>query len=126
MLTFDELKDKVLATAGTVADKSIEMAKFAGDKAKLAAKIARLNAELAGERETLRRTYQEIGKRYYELHRTAPEENMAQAVADAEHSLEKIEAKRHQISDLKTELKFSGEDYMDDDIEDPDDLEPEA
>lgn len=128
MLTFDELKDKVLATAGTVADKSIEVAKFAGDKAKIVAKITRLNAELAGEKETLRRTYQEMGKRYYELHRTAPEENMAQAVADAEHSLEKIEAKRQQISDLRTELRSSGddyEDYMDDDIDDLDDLEPD-
>lgn len=127
MLSFDELKDKVLATAGTVADKSVEMAKAAGDKAKIVAKITRLNTELAAEKETLRRTYQEMGKLYYEQHRTSPEESMAQAVADVEYSLEKLEMKRQQVSDLKTELKSTGEDYMDfeDEDGDTDDLEPD-
>jgi len=128
MFKFDELKDKVLATAGSVADKSVEMAKMAGDKAKVIAKLTRLNTELAKEKETLRRTYTEMGKIYYEQHKNSPDESMIQAVADVEHSLQKMEVKRQEIETLKSELSVSGEEYVDyvDAEEDDSDLEDVA
>lgn len=113
MLNFDELKDKVLATAGTVAEKTAEFAKAAADKTVVLGKLTKLNTELAKERDTLRRTYAEIGRMYYEKHKDDAEEELQQAVADAEQSLKLLDAKKKQVDALKAELSESGVDYSD-------------
>ena len=104
MLNFDELKDKVIAKAGTVADKSVEVAKVAADKTKILGKIAKLNTDMAKERDSLRKTYSEMGKMYYEKHKDNAEPEFQQACADVTQTLTILDAKRKQMDGLKAEL----------------------
>ena len=101
---FDRFKEKALATAGKVADKSVGFARAAGDKAKLVGRITKLKTEIAMEKDTVRKTFADIGKFYYEKNRENPDPDMAQAVAEATLSLNTIEAKKLEVDALKKEL----------------------
>lgn len=110
MLNFDELKDKVLSTAGTVAEKSVGVARVAADKTKILGKITKLNTDMARERDCLRKTYAEMGKMYYEKHKDDAEPEFQQACADVAQTLTLLDAKRKQLDGLKAELsKFGGD-----------------
>jgi len=101
---FDRFKEKALATAGKVADKSVGFAKAAGDKAKLVGRITKLKTEIAMEKDSVRKTFADIGKLYYEKNRENPDPDMAQAVAEATLSLDLIELKKQDVDALKKEL----------------------
>ncbi|MCL2843770.1 MAG: hypothetical protein FWE28_10020 [Oscillospiraceae bacterium] len=101
---FDRFKEKALATAGRVADKSVGIARAAGDKAKLVGRITKLKTEIAMEKDSVRKTFADIGKLYYEKYRENPDPDMAQAVAEATLSLDVIEAKKKDVDALKKEL----------------------
>ena len=104
MANFENIKEKALATAGKVADKSVEIAKTAGEKAKVVGRIAKLRTEVAMEKDAARKTFIEIGKLYYEKHKDHPAPDMAQAVTEATVALEAVEAKTAEILALKKEL----------------------
>jgi len=109
---FERIKEKALATAGRVADKSVEFAKVAGDKAKVAGKITKLKTEIAMEKDTLRKTYAEVGKLYHEKYKHAPAPEMAQAISEINLALEKVAQKEKEVAALKYELTDSYEETV--------------
>ena len=109
MISFEDFKEKALATAGKVADRSVSLAKTAGEKAKILGKITKLKTEIAMEKDTMRKTYVELGKMHYDKHRHNPDPDMAQAVADISLSHETVAAKQAQVDALKKELSDNDE-----------------
>ena len=114
MANFEGFVEKVMATAGKVADKSVEIAKVAGDKAKLMGRITKLKTEIAVEKDSIRRNHAEIGKLYYEKYKDNPEEDMAQAIAEATLSMEKVVSKQKEVIALKKLLADDFEDFTED------------
>lgn len=109
-MNLDEMKDKILAKAGAVAGKSVEVAKVAADKAVILGKITKLNTDMAKERENLRKTYAEMGKMYYEQYKDDAQPDFRQACEDITQMRTIIEAKKLQTESLKSELgKFSSD-----------------
>jgi len=104
MANFEQIKEKVFATAGKVADKSVELAKVAGEKAKLVGRITKLKTEIAMEKDATRKNFTEIGKLYYEKFKSNPDPDMAQAIAEIEVSLETVIQKQKEIGSLKKDL----------------------
>ena len=88
-------------TAGNIASfaagKAKTFALFAARKTKNVSRIAKLNVEIASERDSIKRTYNEIGKLYYETHREDPEAFFVQLCQEIDLSLE-------HISDMETEI----------------------
>ncbi|MCC8078913.1 MAG: hypothetical protein LIO57_02465 [Oscillospiraceae bacterium] len=111
MINFNSLKDKALGAMGQAADYTKDAANKAAEKAKSGTRIAKLKMDIAGERETIKKAYSEIGKLYYDTHKDAPEGffiQLFEEVAMAQESISKMEA------EIET-LKDSGEE--DDSIE---------
>ena len=73
MADYNEIKDNVFNVLGTAADLTRGLVGKAADKTKDVAKLAKLNMELNSEKETVQKAYLEIGKLYYETHKSAPE-----------------------------------------------------
>ena len=107
MKSFDELKKIAADAAGTIADKSLIFAKKAADKTKTAAKIAKLSAEVAGEKESIKKNYAEIGRLYCEKYKDNPDEELAQAVSEVSISMAIIESKKAEIEELKASSDVS-------------------
>ncbi|MBQ4040454.1 MAG: hypothetical protein IJC91_04880 [Oscillospiraceae bacterium] len=99
--TANVLADKSAAFAKVAAEKSAEVAKTAAEKTKYAAKLAKLKTEAAAERDGLRKAYGELGKICYELFKSAPGEEVAQAVAEIDLIHERIDAINAEIEALK-------------------------
>ena len=104
MASFEDIKEKALATAGKVADKSVEIARTASEKAKVVGRIAKLRTEVAMEKDNARKTFIKIGELYYEKHKDHPDPDMAQAVAEITVALGAVTAKTAEIAALKKEL----------------------
>ncbi len=122
MANFEEFKQKAKDTMETIADKSVELYKAAEEKTKLFAKITKLGAEITLEKGTLRKLYREIGKKYYELHKSAPEDALAQSCIEVTSSLDTIASKKKQIEDLKNfynldDQKTAGTDTQEKDVD---------
>lgn len=101
MSNFDEFKQKARDTMETIADKSVEFYKIAEEKTKLYAKITKLGAEIALEKGNVRKLYREIGKKYYDLHKASPEDELTQGCIEVTSSLDRITAKQKEIEELK-------------------------
>jgi len=114
MANFESIKEKVLATAGKVADKSVCLAKAAGDKAKIAGRITKLKTEIAIERDSAKKNYIEIGKKYHEQFKHDPAPEMKQAIEEINLSHETISKKRQEVDLLKKQLKDDFDEVMDD------------
>ncbi|NLT14574.1 MAG: hypothetical protein GXY05_09555 [Clostridiales bacterium] len=104
MANFEDFKQKAMDTMETIADKSIELYKVAEEKTKLLAKMTKLGAEITLEKGDVRKLYREIGKKYYEMHKSSPEEPLAQACAEVTVSLDCIAAKQKELDELKNSL----------------------
>ena len=85
--------------AGFTADKAKSLASLTAKKTKNISRIAKLNVDIAGERDTIKSAYREIG---YEIHREAPEDFFLQLCLEIDHSLESIAAMEQEIVRLKT------------------------
>ena len=100
-------------TAGNIASFAAGKAKtaaiFAARKTKNVSRIAKLNVEIAAERDSIKRTYNEIGKLYYETHRDAPEAFFVQLCQEIDLSFESIAAMETEIVQLKAEDSSRGE-----------------
>ena len=111
MANFEQIKEKVLATAGKVADKGVGLAKVAGDKAKLLGRITKLKTEIAMEKDSAKKNFAEIGKLYYEKHKLNPDPDMAQAIEEVNLSLEKVLTKQKEVAELKKQLADDYEEF---------------
>lgn len=101
-------------TAGNIASfaagKAKTFAVFAARKTKNVSRIAKLNVEIASERDSIKRTYNEIGKLYYETHREDPEAFFVQLCQEIDLSLEHISDMETEIIRLKAEDARGGAD----------------
>ena len=104
-------------TAGNIASFAVGKAKtaavFAARKTKNVSRIAKLNVDIAAERDSIKRTYNEIGKLYYETHRDAPEAFFVQLCQEIDLSLESIAAMETEIVHLKAEDSARGKEEPD-------------
>ena len=112
-MDINELKDKILAVLNQATEGARDVAGQAGEgvrgfastaaeTAKAGGRIAKLAMEIAGEKEALKKTYQEIGRLYYETAKDAPDGFFVQlfeearlgeqSVADKEAELQKLKA----------------------------------
>ena len=100
-------------TAGNIASfaagKAKTIALFAARKTKNVSRIAKLNVDIASERDSIKRTYNEIGKLYYETHREAPEAFFVQLCQEIDLSFEHISEMETEIIRLKAEDAAGGE-----------------
>lgn len=101
MADINELKDAVLNTLGTVADKTRIMADKAKDKAKDVARMAKLNTELNSEKAAIEKAYTEIGKLYYETRKDSPDGFFVQLCDEITLAKENIDKLSRELSNLK-------------------------
>jgi hypothetical protein len=122
MPNFEGLKQKVGETAEFVAGQAVNFAKGAGEKISYAAKLTRLKAEILGEREMIRRAYQQIGKLYVEHFADTPHDVMLAEVEKVSLAKQRIEVINEEIEKLKTESNApaADADVYDEEPEDPD------
>ena len=72
-MDMSELRDKALASIDKVMDGGKDLAGKAADRAKALTRLAKLRTEISTEKENLRKTYLEMGKLYYDVHKDDPE-----------------------------------------------------
>ena len=101
-IDFEELKQKAKDTVGALADVSAELYRRAEAKTKTAARIAKLTVEVTRDKGAARRVYEEIGKKYYELHSSEAAAELSQLCAEVTTLLEGIDAKQAEINELKS------------------------
>ncbi len=105
MANYDEFKKKAGETAGYAADKGVEFAKCAADKARILARMAAVRTDLALERETLKKSRVELGKAYYKKFGENEQDEMSAVCAQVKTSLDKIARQKSEIGKLKEQLK---------------------
>ena len=101
MKNYDDLKQKAKTAIETIADVSVEAYKIAESKAKALAKRAKLNADSTREKVQIRRSYSEIGKKYYELHKDNPHEAFKEDFGNVSDSFDRIAAIQAELEELK-------------------------
>ena len=92
MAFFDELSSKAKKFVDTASDKARELADVATDKAKEAADATKLTAAILSEQRSLDKSYKAIGEWYVSLEQEEIPEAIADVVAAAKASKEKIAA----------------------------------
>ena len=93
MATFDEIKRKAAEAAGIIADKT-----------SIVARITRLTAENTASRESLKKSYRNIGKIYCDMFGDEPAPELAQLVEEVGVLSSLIEDKNEEIEELKAML----------------------
>ena len=101
MALYEDLKKKAKDTFETIADISVETYKIAEERTRILAKRAKLNAEITREKALIRRLKGEIGGKYYDLHKDAPEEELKKACDDITDSIARIGVHKKEIEELK-------------------------
>lgn len=115
------LKDTLTDTFSTVADKVLDLADAAADTAKTGQQIAKLYVEKKKEEGALEDAYKELGKLYYELHKTEAEGVLADLCMEIENTLVNIEDIESEIEALKEAADIDLDDIPE---VDDDDFEP--
>lgn len=111
-MDINELKQKMLAKLGEVtdatkdiaekaADATKDIAGKAADKAKAGGRIAKLSMEIASEKESMKKTYLEIGKLYYDTHKDDPDGFFIQLCEEISIAEQAIADKEAEIAALK-------------------------
>ena len=111
MSNFNEIKEKVMTTIGTVADMTKDFAAQTGEKAKSVARIAKLSVEISGEKDSIKKAYTEIGKVYYEAHsrRNDSEGQLERLCGQISSASSAIADKEAEIAAIKAEMNEKGE-----------------
>lgn len=99
---FDNLKETLTDTISTVADKVLDFADSAADTAKVGQQIAKLFVEKKKEESALEDAYKELGKLYYDMHKTEAEGVLADLCMEIENTLVNIEDITAEIEGLKS------------------------
>ena len=108
MANYEDLKKKAKDALETIADVSAEAYKIAEEKARIIAKKAKLNTEITREKALIRRLKGEIGSKYYELHKDAPEEALKESCEGITDSIARIGAKKRELEELKNSGESCG------------------
>lgn len=103
MGTFDNLKEKAMATLGTIIDKSTTIYENAEEKAKYLAKTAKLKAEIAKDNSQVKKLYTDLGSLYYCLNSENPDEKLAQICEEIKAVLDRIEVKQNELKTISEE-----------------------
>lgn len=141
MADFKSIKDSLVDTLGTVAEKTKDFADIVASKAKDVSRLAKLNMELNSEKTNMEKTYAEIGKLYYETRKNNPDGFFVQLCDDISLAKENIERIQDEIASLKEtnpgyedgSIEVSFEEVSDEDLakdadaapENTDEVEPE-
>ena len=116
---------------GKLADKVKDVAETSGvmdvyaqgaNRAKAFGKLTKLTVELSREQEELKRIYTEIGRLYYEQHTAAPEGVFIPLFEQADRVSGGIRERQARIEALKESSGISGQDDIDVEIGDFDDV----
>lgn len=117
MADFKEIKDAFSGTFNLVAEKTKELAGMAYDKAKIASRITKLNLSMNSEKDTIQKAYVEIGKLYYDTHKSNPEGFFVQLCDEITLAKDNLDNLRQQVNNLKAEMKANGASDADIDVE---------
>ena len=98
----ENLKETLTDTISTVADKVLDFADTAADNAKIGQQIAKLFVEKKKEESALEDAYKELGKLYYDMHKTEAEGVLADLCMEIENTLINIEDITAEIEALKS------------------------
>ena len=97
--------DQIKGVFSGLKDKGTEYAGPAVDKTRDAARLAKATMELNAEKETLKKTFAELGETYYEEFRGSAEGLYAQLCEEADAVRERINALQNEIDTLKGSFK---------------------
>ena len=97
--------DQIKGVFSGLKDKGTEYAGLAVDKTRDAARLAKATMELNAEKETLKKTFAELGETYYEEFRGSAEGLYAQLCEEADAVRERINALQNEIDTLKGSFK---------------------
>lgn len=103
MSKFDEFKENFGENVEFLAGRAVGLAKVAAEKTKVMAKIGKLNAEILGQKDNIRKAYQEIGKIYYDYFQLDPHEPMKETCAKIDAAMAVIADRQAEIEVLKSE-----------------------
>ncbi len=78
-----------------------QKSKIAADKAKEVAGLAQLKLQISTQEDIIKKSYQEIGKRYFELYRDMPEDPFMKECDDIKTAEREIEKLQEQMELLK-------------------------
>ena len=101
MADFSDIKGAVLSTLGSVAEKTKDFAGKAADKAKDVTKLAKLGLELNAAKDSLQKTYAEIGKLYYDTRKNDPDNFFVQLCEEVKLGNENVARLQVEIDELK-------------------------
>lgn len=104
MANLNEIKGTVFSALGVAAEKTRNFADKASDKAKDVSRITKLNFELKSAKDTMEKTYTEIGKIYYDTHKNDPEDYFLQLCEEVTTINERISAIQSEIDKLKSRI----------------------
>lgn len=124
MADYKDLFGKLASKVKDVAETSGVMDVYAqgASRAKAFGKLTKLTVELNREQEELRDIYTEIGRLYYEQAKTAPQGVFVPLFEQADRVTGSIRERRAKIDELKDSSGLSGQDDIDVEIGDFDDV----
>ena len=124
MADFNDIKNTVIGTVGTVAEKAKDIAEMAVDKAKGLSRLAKLGLELNSEKTSMEKTYTEIGRLYYETRKGNPDGFFVQLCDDISLAKENIERINAEIATLKAGSNAENDDSIEVEFEDLTEKDP--
>ena len=114
--TTDSVKDfagkageTVKDLAGKAGDGAKELAEKTADKAKTGGRIAKLTMDVSTEKERMKKTFIEVGRLYYDLHKDAPESSFVQLCEELSVSDARIAEMEAEIAELKDAFRNKDE-----------------
>ena len=108
---------KVKDLFATIKEKGTAAANVAADKTKDAARMAKLTMELNSEKENLKKAYLELGKAFYEEHRSSAEGLAAQLCEEVTAVTARIDSIQSELDGLKESFKPAEEPDFEDVVE---------
>ncbi len=105
MADFNEVKQKAGATAGYIAEKSVGFAKNTASKAKQLRQIVKHKTSIGSEKENMKKNFIQLGRKYYELFGSEPDERLQQLCELIAIDESKIKDHEDSINAIRAEMK---------------------
>ena len=97
----NEVKEKVVSTAGLLFEKTMLLKDAAEEKARIVTQKAKLRAESARNSSRIDRLYSDLGSLYYCMMKDSPDEQMKQLCEEITVLLDRNEELDRQLKELK-------------------------